>query len=97
MFFDVGVLLVPFVVGLAVLLPVLDPTVLPVGVAVGAVVLLPLAVVGNVVDDTFLLVVGVVVLEVTVVVALVEGLPPVTVSVSGLNIIHMVSSQRIKC
>lgn len=59
MLFDVGVLLVPFEVGSAVLLLVVGRTVLLVGLAVGAVVLLPLAVGDNVVGGVLLLVVSV--------------------------------------
>ena len=86
MFFDVGVLLVPFEVGPAVLLLVVGLTVLFVGLG-DDVVPLPLAVGDNAVDDTLLLVVGVFGLEVTVVVTFGVSLP-VTASGSGLNIIH---------
>lgn len=85
MLFDVGVLLVPFEVGPVVLLLVVGPTVLLVGIAVGAVVLLPLAVGNNVVGGVSLLVVSVG--EVPLVL-LVGEFPAVTVSDSGLNIIH---------
>lgn len=79
MFFDVGVLLVPFEVGPAVLL--VGPTVLLFGVAVVAVLLLCLVVDGTVVDDVLCLVIGVVGVvffvvgvDATVVEALVIGL-----------------------
>ena len=86
MFFDVGVLLVPVEVGLVVLLLVAGLTVLLVGLGDDVVPLL-LAVGDNAVDDTLLLVVGVFGLEVTVVVTFGVSLS-VTVSGSGLNIIH---------
>lgn len=85
MLFDVGVLLVPFEVGPVVLLLVAGCTVLLVGLAVGAVVLLPLAVGNNVVVGVLLLVISVG--EVPLVL-LVGEFPAVTVSDSGLNIIH---------
>lgn len=87
MLFVVGVLLVPFEVGPAVLLLVAGPTVLLVGIAVDAVVLLPLAVVDNVVFGVSLLVVSVGEVPLVPLVGLVEVML-VTVSDSELNIIH---------
>lgn len=87
MLFDVGVLLVPFEVGPVVLLLVAGCTVLLVGLAVGAVVLLPLAVGDKVVGGVLLLVVSVGEVPLVLLVGFGE-VTPVTVSDSGLNIIH---------
>lgn len=87
MLFDVGVLLVPFEVGPVVRLLVVGPTVPLVGIAVGAVVLLPLAVGNNVVVGVLLLVVSVGEVPLVPLVGFGE-FPAVTVSDSGLNIIH---------